>query len=171
MRRSIWIPAVFILFAGCACLAQSDEQPSLGDVARANKAQKKAVKVLTEDDIPTHASADSSSAAGPSIKESAGSGLSDVKAPADKSAKGTAPSQSAPPASEIKKALDACKEQQDSWKKSAQHYEGLLAVETNDFRRQMYEDALTNDRKNVELFQKKIDQMQGELAAAEKSSH
>jgi hypothetical protein len=46
----------------------------------------------------------------------------------------------------------------------------LLANETSDFRRQMYQDALQGDRQNVEVFQNKIDQAQADLAKAEKSS-
>jgi len=34
----------------------------------------------------------------------------------------------------------------------------------------MYEDALQGDKRNVEIFQNKIDQAQADLAKAEKSS-
>jgi len=55
------------------------------------------------------------------------------------------------------------------WKKSASRYESLLADETNDFRRETYQGALDNDRKNVAFYQEKIDQAQSALANAQKS--
>ena len=165
--RAFQALAIFLLTACGAGLAQSD-QPSLGDLARQNKAHKKAVKVLTEDDIR------SMPATGVSVVGSVAKDGTDATSPAKtvagEPAKGAAASKSATPVSEIKKALVSCKEQQESWKRSAQHYEELLANETNDFRRQMYQDALENDRKNAALFQKKAEELQDELAGAEKTT-
>ncbi len=66
--------------------------------------------------------------------------------------------------------MNSYKEEQEGWKRTAKKYEDLLATETSDFRRQMYEEALQGDRQNVEIFQNKIDQTQADLAKAEKSS-
>jgi precorrin-2 methylase len=138
-------------------------------LARQNKAHKKAVKVLTEDDIRSMP-ATGVSVVGSVAKDGATDATSPAKTVAGVPSKGAAASKSAAPVSELKKALLSCKEQQESWKRSAQHYEELLANETNDFRRQMYQDALENDRKNAALFQKKAEQLQDDLAAAEKAA-
>ena len=71
---------------------------------------------------------------------------------------------------ELKQKLTSYQQEQDGWKKSAKRYEDLLANETSDFRRQMYQDALQGDKQNVEVFQNKIDQAQADLAKAEKAS-
>jgi hypothetical protein len=75
-----------------------------------------------------------------------------------------------PQVAELKQKLTSYKQEQDGWKKSAKRYEDLLANETSDFRRQMYEEALQGDKQNVEIFQNKIDQTQADLQKAEKSS-
>jgi hypothetical protein len=79
-------------------------------------------------------------------------------------------SKDSPQVAELKQKLTSYQQEQDGWKKSAKKYEDLLANETSDFRRQMYEEALQGDRENVEIFQNKIDQTQSDLAKAEKSS-
>jgi len=166
--RAFQALAIFLLTACGAGLAQSD-QPSLGDLARQNKAHKKAVKVLTEDDIRSMP-ATGVSVVGPVAKAGTTDATSPAKTVAGEPAKAAAASKSGAAVGEIKKALSSCEEQRDSWKRSAQHYEELLANETNDFRRQMYQDALENDRKNAALFQKKAEELQDDLAAAEKTA-
>src|SRR6185312_532400 len=69
-------------------------------------------------------------------------------------------SKDSPQVAELKQKLSSYKQEQDGWKKSVKKYEDLIANETSDFRRQMYEDALQGDRENVEIFQNKIDQTQ-----------
>ncbi len=71
---------------------------------------------------------------------------------------------------ELKQKLTSYKEEQEGWKRTAKKYEDLLATETSEFRRQTYEEALQGDKRNVEIFQNKIDQAQADLAKAEKSS-
>lgn len=166
--KACWTLAIFLLTACSAGLAQS-EQPSLGELARQNKAHKKAAKVLTEDDIRS-LPATGVSVVGSATQDGTAQAASPAKAVAGEPAKGAAASKSAAPVSELKKALSACEEQRDSWKRSAQHYEGLLANETNDFRRQMYQDALENDRKNAAVYQKKADQLQADLTAAQRAA-
>jgi hypothetical protein len=59
---------------------------------------------------------------------------------------------------DLKKQVDSLKADRDAWNQSAKRYEDLLANEPDEFRRQMYQDALNNDRQNVSLYQKKIDE-------------
>jgi len=164
---------IFLLAAGGACVAQSD-QPSLGDLAKKTRQEKKVVKVFSNDDVamvkPDTSSqsakvAPSTAAAAP---EAAAKGQ---EKPKDKDTqKAVAVSKDSPQVAELKQKLTSYQQEQDGWKKSAKKYEDLLANETSDFRRQMYEEALQGDRENVEIFQNKIDQAQADLAKAEKSS-
>jgi hypothetical protein len=165
---------IFLLAVGGACVAQSD-QPSLGDLAKQNRQGKKVVKVLTNDDVATVKPETQSQSRNADNATSAASEAA-VKSPEkakdavkDSSAAKSAP-KDPPQVTELKQKLTSYKEEQEGWKKSAKKYEDLLANETSDFRRQMYEEALQGDRQNVEIFQNKIDQTQADLSKAEKSS-
>ena len=70
----------------------------------------------------------------------------------------------------MKQKLSSYKQEQDGWKQSAKKYEDLLANETSDFRRQVYQEALEGDKQNVQVFQNKIDQARADLDKAEKAS-
>lgn len=59
---------------------------------------------------------------------------------------------------DLKKQLDSYKACRDAWDLSAKRYHDLLANEPDEFRRQMYQDALDNDRRNVSFYQQKIDE-------------
>src|SRR5438270_12566206 len=52
MKKVNCATLIFLLAAGGACVAQSD-QPSLADLAKQHRQEKKAVKVLTNDDVAT----------------------------------------------------------------------------------------------------------------------
>jgi hypothetical protein len=177
MKKLIYPMLTFVLAAGGACAAQSD-QPSLAELAKQNRQEKKVVKVLTNDDVATvrpetqsqARSADNATSTAPATSEAA------VKSPekakdAEKAA--SAPKDTSKDTSEVaqlKQKLTSYKQQQDGWKKSVKKYEDLMANETSDFRRQMYEDALQGDKRNVEIYQEKIDQTQADLSKAEQSS-
>ena len=162
---------IFVLAAGGLCAAQSD-QPSLGDLAKKTRQEKKVVKVFSNDDVATvtpdtsSQSAKAASSAAPAASETAAKGPEKAKG----TQKADAAPKDTPEVAELKQKLTSYKQEQDGWKKSAKRYEDLLANETSDFRRQMYQDALQGDRQNVEVFQNKIDQAQADLAKAEKSS-
>jgi hypothetical protein len=64
----------------------------------------------------------------------------------------------------LKEKLSRYQKEEDVWKQSAKHYEELIANEPSEFRRQMYEDSLNNDKHNAALYQQKIDEIQSELA-------
>ncbi|MFL6389948.1 MAG: hypothetical protein ACJ71U_20910 [Terriglobales bacterium] len=165
---------VFLLAAGGACVAQSD-QPSLGELAKQHRHEKKEVKVLTNDDVASvtpdtkaqTTKADTSLAAASTAPETAAKGPEKAK----DAAKNEASAPKDPPAvAELKQKLTSYKTEQEGWKRTAKKYEDLLATEPSAFRRQMYEEALQGDRQNVEIFQNKIDQTEADLSKAEKSS-
>lgn len=173
MKKLIYPMLTFVLVAGGACAAQSD-QPSLADLAKQNRQEKKAVKILTNDDVATvrpetqsqARSADNATSTAPATSEAA------VKSP--EKAKDAEKAASAPKdtseVAQLKQKLTSYKQQQDGWKKSVKKYEDLMANETSDFRRQMYEDALQGDKRNVEIYQEKIDRTEADLSKAEQSS-
>jgi hypothetical protein len=171
MKKSIYATLIFLLIAGGACLAQSD-QPTLGEVAKKYQSTKKACKTLTNDDVATvSVPANDQKAAAVASSAPAASTASPAKSDDKKDSAGKASaSKESPAVAELKKKLESYKEQQDGWKSSAKRYEDLLANETSDFRRQMYQDALEGDKKNVALFQEKIDQTQSDLANAQKAA-
>jgi len=172
-KKYSYMTVIFLLAAGGACVAQSD-QPSLGDLAKQHRQEKKAVKVLTNDDVATvtpdtqaqAAKADNGSSAASTAPEAAAKSPEKVK----DAAKNTSATKDPAQVAELKQKLDSYKVEQEGWKRTAKKYEDLLATETSEFRRQMYEDALQGDKRNVEIFQNKIDQAQADLAKAEKSS-
>ena len=173
MKKYSYMTVIFLLTAGGACVAQSDE-PSLGDLAKQHRQEKKVVKVLTNDDVATvspeppaqAAKADNSSSSAPTA-----SGAAVTSPEKSKDTEKTASAPKDPPeVAELKQKLTSYKQEQEGWKRTAKKYEDLLATETSEFRRQTYEEALQGDKRNVEVFQDKIDQAQADLAKAEKSS-
>jgi hypothetical protein len=177
MKKCSYATLIFLLAAGGACMAQSD-QPTLGDLAKKHRQEEKdvaKVKVLTNDDVasatpsePVRSAPDArTSTASPSSSAAATAKSSDKSKEADKSPAATKES---PEVAQLKQKLNSYKEEQEGWKRTAKKYEDLLATETSDFRRQMYEDSLQGDKQNIEVFQRKIDQTQDELAKAEKAA-
>jgi hypothetical protein len=171
MKKCGYMTFIFVLVAGAVCAAQSD-QPTLGDLAKQQKHDKKVVKMLTNDDVATvkpDASVQSAKAEPASLGGT--SSTAAAKAPEKVNDAKTAPvSKDTPEIAELKQKLNSYKAELDGWKHVAKKYEDLLANETDDFRRQMYQDALEGDKHNVELYQGKIDQTQEDLTKAEKAS-
>jgi hypothetical protein len=173
MKKLNYAILIFLLAAGGACVAQSD-QPSLGDLAKQHRQEKKIVKVLTNDDVATvtpdtqaqTTKTNTPSAAAATAPEAAVKGPEKTK----EAAKNDSAPKDPPAVAELKQKLTSYKVEQEGWKRTAKKYEDLLATETSAFRRQMYEEALQGDRQNVEIFQNKIDQTQADLSKAEKSS-
>jgi len=181
MKKHVCATLIFLLVAGGACVAQSD-QPTLAELARKHRQEEKSLavkgKVLTNEDVATSTpSAQKQSAPAASTSASAAtaapasSGADKSKGPDKAADTSKSPaSKDAPEVAELKQKLSTYKQQQDGWKQSAKKYEDLLANETSDFRRQMYQDALQGDKQNVQVMQDKIDQAQSDLEKAEKSS-
>jgi hypothetical protein len=176
MKRSFWMIAVLLATAGGVCLAQSDA-PSLADVAREKKEEKKqgkkAVIVLTDENsaispATDRATASSSAPASTTSGNSAGSSAKETDKEA--SSNHASSSKESSEVSELKNKLDSLREQQDGWKHSAKRYQDLLANETDDFRRQMYQDALDNDQKNVARYREEMDRVEAQLAKAKQAS-
>ncbi|HEX9254963.1 MAG TPA: hypothetical protein VF938_05435 [Candidatus Angelobacter sp.] len=178
MKQYVFSTLVFLLAAGGACMAQSD-QPTLGELAKKHRQEEKSlavkVKVFTNEDVATStpgtqaqsAPAASASSSAPSPSAAASAKSPDKAKDADKNPAAT---KDAPEVAELKQKLSSYKQEQDGWKHSAKKYEDLLANETSDFRRQVYQDALQGDKQNVQVFQNKIDQAQSDLEKAEKAS-
>jgi hypothetical protein len=181
MKQYVFSTLIFLLAAGGACVAQSD-QPTLGELAKKHRQEEKSlaakVKVFTNEDVATSTpSTQVQSAPAVSASTAAGTGspassTTDKPKSTDKAADaGKSPaSKDSPEVAELKQKLSSYKQEQDGWKQSAKKYEDLLANETSDFRRQVYQEALQGDRQNVQVFQNKIDQAQSDLDKAEKAS-
>lgn len=178
MKKRFSMMAVLIVTAWGACLAQSPA-PSLAQVAKETRDEKKTVKVFTDEDLPSRRSSSTRSAK--PAAQGAASAVADKNADAEpasataESGKAEAKQDDPSPAkgegaiAELKKKVDRYTEERDGWKKSVQRYEDLLQNETSEFRRQTYQEALDVDRQNVELYQQKIDEVQGQLAKAQES--
>jgi hypothetical protein len=158
------------LALGAACLSQSSA-PSLGDLARKTRAEKKSVMVFDDDNttrsVPV---AQTSSAANSSAAESSGSAKpahdAEKKSEANQPAKADAAALDAKVA-ELQKKLDSLKKDQGTWSNSEKSYQDKLATETDEFRRNTYQEALDNDRNNADLYKKKIKETQADLAKAQ----
>lgn len=174
MKHFILTAICCLLLAGGSCFAQT-AQPSLADLAKERHSTKKASRIITNDDIATVTPKTGNEEAAAKVAPAAGSptATSSPGKPAEKAASSSSnssTSKDAPAVAELRKKLDSYKEQQDGWKRSAKRYEDMLANETSDFRRQMYQDALESDKRNVTFFQEKIDQTQADLAKVQKGS-
>lgn len=174
MKKNFAVTGVFLALAG-ACLAQSQPQ-SLAELARQRKPAKKAVLVLNDDDFsrsagPADDTDDSGPAAAITSSEAAakpGSGKANAARDGDKKDK-NAPAAKDQRAEELKQKLASYQKEEQAWNKSAKHYEDLLASESDDFRRQTYQDSLENDKHNAALYQQKIDDIQNQLSKQKSS--
>lgn len=167
--KNTFLMILAIMVFGCGiCLSQSEE-PSLADLARQNKTAHKAVKTFTEADLPSVSANAAESGPATSPTHAANETTSSTVVSNDKKDNGkeTLPSTKA---AQLKKQVESYQQERDVWKSSAKRYEDLLANETNDFRRQMYQEAAENDKKNAALYQEKADQAQTELVDLQKTA-
>lgn len=176
MRKAIYCAVLFLLTSGIACIAQSD-QTSLGDLARQRRTEVKQVKTFTNDDVATsRPSAPSTNSAASTTGSSSkaapdnGSAKTEAKGDTQKSAPASAATKDSPEVAGLKSKISSLKVEQDGWKTAAKRNQDLLAAETSEFRRQMYQDALQGDQDNIQVYQGKIDEAQADLVKAEKSS-
>ena len=160
-----------MLLGSALCFAQS-EQPSLAELARQSKSPHKAVKTFTEADLPgAGANAGESATAVPAARSENPDTSSATVAQAEKkdNIKADAPAtRDSAGVAELKKQIESFQQERDTWKNSVKRYETLLSNETSDFRRQMYQDAIENDKKNVAFYQQKLYQAQAELVNVQK---
>ena len=185
MTRGGWAIALFLIIAGGVCVAQSEPQ-SLADIAKKSRSEKKiaatltattlTATTLTDDNFVRRIPVDSKTSAGVPLVDttaSAGEQQSSAAGSSVKPAKGDGKNGKAAEGlqkedlkkEDLKKQLDSYKADRDGWNKSAKRYEDLLANEPDEFRRQMYQDALNNDRQNVSFYQKKIDEAEAKPGA------
>lgn len=167
MKKHFCLTVLFLAFASGLCLAQTDSAdnpPSLGDIARRQQhhAKKVAEKVFSDEDLPPPSALPQGKSGAAEQPSSATVANPAEKTPAksDKVAKPeSAAAKTDDAASERKKKLDHYTTERDAWQQAAKRYEDLLANEKDEFRRQTYEDALSKNRHNAELYQEKIDEM------------
>jgi len=177
MNKYVFAALMFLLAMGGACAAQSDE-PSLGELAKKHRQEEKSLavkaKVFTNEDVATSTpSAPAVNAATATPTSSAATAKSTDKASdpgKGPAATSSTASKDTPEVAELKQKLNSYKQERDGWKQSVKKYEDLLANETSDFRRQVYQEALQGDKQNVQVYQNKIDQTQSDLDKAEKAS-
>jgi hypothetical protein len=168
------LKALALMVVGTAGLCQTQsEQPTLGDLVRQNQNRpKRAVRVITEDDLPRHVAPETAAGsrapqAATDQKRAEAAGASEAKG---ESQNQTASAKDGSKVAGLKKQLADLKDQRDGWKQSAKEYEKLLETEANDFRRETYERALSNDKQNAQICQQKIDQVETDLAKVEKAA-
>jgi hypothetical protein len=173
MNKNIWLTLWIMLLGGGVCLAQS-QQPSLAELAKRNKPVMKGGKTFTEADLPsTKANATEAVIAAPAVQTASPESVGPTVVSDEKKAsvKETGPvTKNTPAVAQLEKEIETYQHDRDDWQNSAKRYEALLANETNDFRRQTYQDAIENDKKNVVFYQEKLVQAQTDLVSAQKTA-
>jgi hypothetical protein len=177
MRSVAIIVKAGILVLGLALLApasgwaqSSEEQQSLGDVARQEKA-KKAKKVVTDEDLPqgTSTSGSEPSQATEGKKEEKAEGAEATQAGETAEAGGEEAAQTKEQEAEkAQSKLEALKADQESTDKMIKHLEDMLANETIDSRRESYASALKHAQEHQAELEK--ERPEAEKAAAEKEA-
>ena len=166
MHKTMWLFTVLVIALGATALAQSG-QPSLADIARQTRQEQKPSVTITNDDFPS-----TNAGSGTAVHSADGAQPSSSAPAADKKKDDSnAGPQTKKPAdiAELKKKLESYKQERDVWKRSADQYEQKLSKETSQFRRDVYQEALENDRKNVVLYQARINKTEAQIADAESS--
>jgi hypothetical protein len=170
---------VFALLAAGSGWAQSDQQQSLGDIARKQREKKgqaepKGTKVLTNEDLPHSgglASSGSSSGTAASPASATGQATDAAAAPeAEKQA--AAPGEAsgmtaAEEADAAKKKLEGLKHDEASYKNGISHFEELLSNEVNESRRELYRNAMQHGQERLAENLKQQAETEKEVAAKE----
>lgn len=170
----------FALVVPAGGWAQSEEQQSLGDAARKQKAKKgqeeqKGTKVLSNDDLPHSGgiSSQGSSSGTSSASASAEGQPAGEAAPSEGATKTSAEGEAsdmtkAQQADEAKKKLEGLKHDEASTEKGIRRFEEMLANETDPGRRDLYQRALKNAQGNLTNVQQQ--RADAEKEAAEKEA-
>lgn len=161
-----------------ACAAQSDKPETLADIARRLKTGKKASLVFSDENLPRNRSAAVSTATSDAPAQSSAASASDSAAGKERAATTKTDSNTSATdkkagdksSSDLKSELEKARGQQQGWENSAKHYEDLLQNEKDDFRRQMYEDALNNDRSNATMYKRKAEGIESQLNKQKESA-
>lgn len=180
---TVWKAAIlllaFALVAAGSGWAQAEQQQSLGDIARKQKEKKgqeeqKGTKVLTNEDLPHSggiSSSGSSSGTASSSASPTGEAAGDAAA-AEGEKKAAAPGEqsgmtTAQQADEAKKKLEALKADEAATERGIKRYEEMVANETDESRRELYQNALKHGQGNLAELQKKRAEAEKEAAAKE----
>jgi hypothetical protein len=165
MQKTIWIRTALLIALAAPAMAQSGE-PSLADIAHKNRDQQK--RVITNDDFPAAGTSDSS---GSALKQDATPSTTTTPDSKKETGSSTSTKDNKPEdVAELKKKLESYQQQRDVWTHSAEQYAEKLSKETDEFRRDVYQRAMENDRHNAELFQAKIKQVESQIAGTQPSS-
>src|SRR5579859_4296045 len=134
MKKCVFATLIFMLAAGSACVAQSD-QPTLGELARKHRQEEKNLavkaKVLTNEDVGTSTpSAQTQNASAVSSSTFDATAASASSAPAAEKNQGKAKddgksagaTKDAPEVAQLKQKLSSFKQEQEGWKQSAKKY-------------------------------------------------
>lgn len=171
LRAAVLVACVSLLMSAFGW-AQQEQQQSLGDVARQEKA-KKPKKVVTDEDLPqgtaTSGSESAPAASSPDNQKSEGTGEA-----ASKEGEGTAAAEGeaasatkAQQADQAKTELESLKHDESSFENGIKRLEEKLANETDDSRRELYSNAIKHAQENLEKTKKERAEKEKELAEKE----
>jgi hypothetical protein len=173
-----------ILLAAVACLvlagvavAQNQEQPSLGDLARRNKEKKaqqdaaKSKKVYGSEDLPKappgSESAASAAAAGSGGPSTAGATGETQAASTEAAPAGEGGEQAASPeAKDAQARLERAEEDEAAVQKNIEKLQKQLETETSEFRRNLYQESLDRSKENLAAYRAKREEAEKAAAAA-----
>jgi hypothetical protein len=167
----------FALVTAGSGWAKSEEQESLGDVARKQKATKgqqevTEKKVLTNEDLPPGSEASASPAPSGAASAGAEGQPAGEAAPAEGATEAAAqgePSDQTPAqqADEARNKAESLKRDEASTERGIRRYEELLANTTDPNLRELYQRALRNAQNNLGTIQKQRADAEKEAAAKE----
>jgi cytoskeletal protein RodZ len=156
-------------------VAQAQDQPSLGELARRNKEKKaqqdatKSKKVYGAEDLPKAPPGSESSAstatpaASADSSTAADSGESQAAAPA---AEGGEQPPASPEAQDAQAALDRAKADEAAVEKNIEKLQKQLETETSEFRRNLYQESLDRSKENLAAYRAKREEAEKAAAAA-----
>jgi hypothetical protein len=161
IRRACLLAVVFL-----AALAFAQQEPSLGELVRQQKGpEKKAKRVVTNDEIPERPSPPEPAPAAPGATGSA----------AEK-AKEDAPATAAKPAAQAKDAesealagrIEDLKASEDAEKRIIRKLERSIAEAESEFRKQLYAESLQSAKQQLDKYMKERSELENKLAAKSK---
>ena len=150
LRAALLITLVSLLVS-VSGWAQEEQQQSLGDVARQEKA-KKNKKVITDEDLPqgtatSGSEATSSSSEGKKEEKTEGEAKEGEEKAAAQGEEGSMTK--AEEADEAKKKLEALKADEGSYKRGISRFEEMIANETDESRRELYRNAMKHGQERL----------------------
>lgn len=168
------IPLVLLGMAG----RMQAQSPSLGEIARQNKTEKKAKIVIGDDDVvhssdtgePSASGADAQAdatadaAADPAKTTAAAKtdGKDATKKPVDKDK---------PEVAELKKKIEKLKADQALYQSDVDNLKEKLAQTDDDFRRNVITESIENNQTNVDILKKQREEAEAQLQSIQKDDH